>query len=135
MWKSDIINKRGGRHKQNKEITKERCTMNINWDAKGYKENFSFVHEYGEDVVSLLKSPKGAAVLDLGFIKWKEGETTVAAPANGSFEVTGSNYQDFIDGDFLSMDRFNFVQDKEAAEKCQDYVGVYYPFGWRIWIA
>ena len=29
--------------------------MNINWDAKGYKENFSFVHEYGEDVVSLLK--------------------------------------------------------------------------------
>lgn len=40
--------------------------MNINWDAKGYKENFSFVHEYGEDVVSLLKSPKGAAVLDLG---------------------------------------------------------------------
>ena len=40
--------------------------MNINWDAKGYKENFSFVHEYGEDVVSLLKSPKGATVLDLG---------------------------------------------------------------------
>lgn len=57
-----------------------------------------------------------AAVLDLGFIKWKESETTVAAPANGSFEVTGSNYQDFLDGDFLSMDRFNFVQDKEAAE-------------------
>lgn len=57
-----------------------------------------------------------AAVLDLGFIKWKEGETIVAAPANGSFEVTGSNYQDFLDGDFLSMDRFNFVQDKEAAE-------------------
>ena len=40
--------------------------MNINWDAKGYKENFSFVHEYGEDVISLLKSPKGSAVLDLG---------------------------------------------------------------------
>lgn len=57
-----------------------------------------------------------AAVLDLGFIKWKEGETTVAVPANGSFEVTGRNYQDFLDGDFLSMDRFNFVQDKEAAE-------------------
>ena len=30
--------------------------------------------------------------------------------------MTGSNYQDFLDGDFLSMDRFNFVQDKEAAE-------------------
>lgn len=60
-----------------------------------------------------------AAVLDLGFIKWKEGETTVATPANGSFEVTGSNYQDFIDGDFLSMDRFNFVQDKEAAENAK----------------
>lgn len=60
-----------------------------------------------------------AAVLDLGFIKWKGSETTVAAPANASFEVTGSNYQDFLDGDFLSMDRFNFVQDNEAAENAK----------------
>lgn len=60
-----------------------------------------------------------AAVLDLGFIKWKDSETTVAAPANDSFEVTGSNYQDFLDGDFLSMDRFNFVQDNEAAENAK----------------
>lgn len=58
-----------------------------------------------------------AAVLDLGFIKWKESETTVAAPENSNFEVTGSNYQDFVDGDFLSMERFNFVQDKDAASK------------------
>ena len=40
--------------------------MNIAWDAKGYKERFSFVHEYGEDVMSLLTAKPGARVVDLG---------------------------------------------------------------------
>ena len=40
--------------------------MNITWDAKGYKERFSFVHEYGEDVMSLLTAKPGARVVDLG---------------------------------------------------------------------
>ena len=40
--------------------------MNIAWDAKGYKERFSFVHEYGEDVMSLLTAKPGASVVDLG---------------------------------------------------------------------
>lgn len=40
--------------------------MNITWDAKNYKENFSFVHEYGEDVINLLKKPEGSRVVDLG---------------------------------------------------------------------
>lgn len=40
--------------------------MNIQWDAKNYTNNFSFVHQYGEDVLSLLDAPAGALVVDLG---------------------------------------------------------------------
>lgn len=42
--------------------------MNIHWEAEKYKENFSFVHQYGEDVLSLLQKPKGerAFAVDLG---------------------------------------------------------------------
>ena len=40
--------------------------MNISWDAQGYKERFSFVHQYGEDVLGLLTAKPGARVVDLG---------------------------------------------------------------------
>lgn len=40
--------------------------MNIKWDAKGYTDHFSFVHQYGEDVMSLLDVPEGSFVVDLG---------------------------------------------------------------------
>lgn len=40
--------------------------MNIRWDAEGYAENFSFVPDYGRDVLSLLEAAAGSAVLDLG---------------------------------------------------------------------
>ena len=40
--------------------------MNIRWNAKNYKDNFSFVPEYGADVMGLLTVPKGSRVVDLG---------------------------------------------------------------------
>lgn len=40
--------------------------MNITWDAKNYTDNFSFVHQYGNDVLSLLELTPGMTVLDLG---------------------------------------------------------------------
>lgn len=40
--------------------------MNIKWDAKGYTENFSFVHKYGEDVLALIDAAPGSFVVDLG---------------------------------------------------------------------
>jgi len=33
--------------------------MNIQWDAEKYKENFSFVHQYGESVLELIRRPEG----------------------------------------------------------------------------
>ena len=40
--------------------------MNINWDVKGYSDNFSFVHEYGEDVLGLITAQSGGFAVDLG---------------------------------------------------------------------
>ncbi len=40
--------------------------MNIKWNSEEYKENFSFVHEYGEDVLKLLEINKNSRVIDLG---------------------------------------------------------------------
>lgn len=31
--------------------------MNICWEAEKYKENFAFVHQYGEDVLNLIQKP------------------------------------------------------------------------------
>jgi len=40
--------------------------MNIKWDAEGYRENFGFVHQYGEDVLNLITAEKHARAVDLG---------------------------------------------------------------------
>ena len=40
--------------------------MNITWDEQHYENSFSFVHEYGEEVLGLLDVEAGARVLDLG---------------------------------------------------------------------
>lgn len=40
--------------------------MNIQWDSQNYTKQFSFVHQYGEDVLKLLGCPPGSRVIDLG---------------------------------------------------------------------
>ena len=52
-----------------------------------------------------------AAVLDLGFLKWKESETTIAT-VNGKKNVIidQNNYDKYIGGDFLSLERFDFKE-------------------------
>lgn len=40
--------------------------MNIQWNAEDYQQNFDFVFNYGEGVLSLFDLPQGASVLDLG---------------------------------------------------------------------
>lgn len=53
-----------------------------------------------------------ASILDLGFLKWKESETTVATTVSGGDEVTinSENYDRYIGGDFLSFERFDFEE-------------------------
>lgn len=40
--------------------------MNIVWNADKYKKDFSFVHQYGDDVAELMDCKQGSTVLDLG---------------------------------------------------------------------
>lgn len=40
--------------------------MNIKWDSNNYKEQFSFVSQYGEDVMGLITKAPGSFVIDLG---------------------------------------------------------------------
>lgn len=40
--------------------------MNITWDATQYKNDFSFVAQYGKGVAELIESKPGAVLLDLG---------------------------------------------------------------------
>ena len=40
--------------------------MNIKWNADKYTQDFSFVHEYGNEVIGLINREEGASVLDLG---------------------------------------------------------------------
>lgn len=54
--------------------------MNIAWDEEHYESNFSFVHEYGEEVLDLLDVEQGARVLDLGC---GNGALTKALAARG----------------------------------------------------
>lgn len=35
--------------------------MNIKWDAGKYTKDFSFVHQYGNDVAELINCEKGGA--------------------------------------------------------------------------
>lgn len=40
--------------------------MNIEWNAKDYKRDFGFVHQYGEGVTELIDFRPGIRILDLG---------------------------------------------------------------------
>lgn len=52
-----------------------------------------------------------ASILDLGFLKWKESETTVATVSGSeNVTITSENYDRYIGGDFLSFERFDFEE-------------------------
>ncbi len=40
--------------------------MNINWNADKYTSNFSFVHQYGNDVTELIDKENATTLIDLG---------------------------------------------------------------------
>lgn len=68
---------------------------------------------------SILKNlTVSAAVLDLGVMKWNKNNTTMAtAKANDNVEINADNYEQYIGGDLLSLDRFAFEKDENADYK------------------
>lgn len=59
--------------------------MNITWNAEKYRDDFSFVPEYGTALLDLLDAPPGARVVDLGC---GSGGLTGQLAARG-YRVTG----------------------------------------------
>ena len=59
-----------------------------------------------------------ASVLDLGFLKWSKSDTRMGC-VDGSedIEIDYSNYDQFIGGDFLSLERFDFKEQQDVDYK------------------
>ena len=93
--------------------------MNIIWNAKDYTENFSFVHRYGEDVLSLLDAPEGSLVVDLGCgngaltEKLREkGYRVLGVDASGDMlSIAGASYPDIR---FMQADATEFSLEEKA---------------------
>lgn len=65
-----------------------------------------------------------ASILDLGFLKWKESETTVATVTGGeNVTINSDNYDRYIGGDILSFERFDFAEG--SPEKIQTKTRLY----------
>ncbi len=83
--------------------------MNIKWDAKKYTKDFSFVHQYGNDLIELIDKRGATTVLDLGcgngaLTKKLAEEGMVALGMDASadlLQVARANYPglSFIEGD------------------------------------
>lgn len=59
-----------------------------------------------------------ASILDLGFIKWKSSSTTMASTNQSEeIEINQNNYQEYLDGDFLSLERFNLAEEEASSYK------------------
>ncbi|OPL07578.1 MAG: methyltransferase type 11 [delta proteobacterium ML8_F1] len=91
--------------------------MNIQWDAGQYVQNFSFVHQYGRDLLELIENPGGLRVLDLGC---GTGELTCQLHERGmnplgmdaspdQLKIARANYPEFV---FFQGDATDFSLDK-----------------------
>lgn len=56
-----------------------------------------------------------AALLDLGFIRWRSGVTTVASiDEDVRVKIDRDNYMNYLNTDFMDLKRFNMLEDKDA---------------------
>ena len=78
----------------------------------GFGMDFGFSYEITPNLIV------SASVLDLGFLKWNKKETRMGS-VEGSENVIidGSNYDQYIGGDFLSLERFNFKEQQDVDYK------------------
>lgn len=59
-----------------------------------------------------------AAVLDLGVMKWNKSNTTIAkVEGQENVIIDANNYEQYIGGDLLSLERFDFKKEEEADYK------------------
>lgn len=57
-----------------------------------------------------------ASVLDLGFLSWDKGATTVAL-ADGNEVINENNFEQYIGGDFMDLDMYNLKEGEAKSRK------------------
>ena len=86
--------------------------MNINWDAQKYDSSFSFVPDYGADVLSLIETSQGLAV-DLGC---GSGILSIAALLLGANDVTICDiFENAVKTASENIEKNNFTAEKYRA--------------------
>ena len=88
--------------------------MNQNWDSKRYSDGFSFVYEYGEDVLNLIQPEGVIKAIDLGC---GTGILTKALKDKG-FDVTGLDASE----EMLEKARNNYPEIKFAYADAVNFV-------------
>lgn len=93
--------------------------MNIDWDAKQYQNNFHFVYNYGQDVLSLVDVPKNSFVIDFGC---GNGKLTSQLKAKGyqvlgvdaSSEMINLAKENYPDIEFVQANIIDYKSEKLA---------------------
>ena len=93
--------------------------MNQKWQAEEYTKSFSFVYQYGEDVLSLIDLPKGSFCLDLGCGNGaltrrlqEQGYRVLGLDASG--EMVSKAAADYPDLTFRQADARTFLLEEAA---------------------
>ncbi|MGN0163281.1 MAG: class I SAM-dependent methyltransferase [Candidatus Ornithomonoglobus sp.] len=105
--------------------------MNIKWDSNNYKEQFSFVPQYGEEVTKLITKEKDSFVVDLGC-----GNGTLTEKLyNEGYRVIGVD----ASADMLALAKkeypeIKFIQDNALSFKLKDKADVIFSNAVFHWI-
>ena len=93
--------------------------MNQKWQAEEYTKGFSFVYQYGEDILSLIDLPKGSFCLDLGCGNGaltrrlqEQGYRVLGLDASG--EMVSKAAADYPDLSFRQADARTFLLEEAA---------------------
>lgn len=87
--------------------------MNIKWDAEKYTSDFSFVHQYGSDVMELIDADKSSTILDLGcgngaLSKKLKDKGFVVKGIDASKELLDTARKSYPDIEFVQADATSF---------------------------
>ena len=91
--------------------------MNIKWDAEKYTSDFSFVHQYGNNVIDLIDASENSTILDLGCGNGALSKTLydkgyIVKGIDASKELLDIARHNYPDIEFIQADATNFSLQK-----------------------